>query len=374
MKILPYVLLIAGVSVGLANCKKEQSGNDPYKYQSEVLNLPETPFNYRNQSLPQHFFEAQTGIQQKVTDHGATLGRVLFYDPKLSLTNKTACASCHLQANGFADPKALSVGFDGGLTKRNSSAIINPIDNANFFWDARENNLKTMVLKPIENHVEMGMDNFDALERKLGQLDYYEPLFANAFGDSRVTKERIAEALSQFLNSLFTGNSKFDESNPGSWGVGNTLVFNEDELRGMEVFFNQGRCANCHNPSGSFAFLMEEHFADIGLDATPTDIGLGANQPGMDGMFKIPSLRNVALTAPYMHDGRFATLEQVIDHYNEGIQASPNLNWALRSGSTGTEPLRMGLTEQQQSDLVAFLHTLTDATFIKDPKFSSPFK
>jgi cytochrome c peroxidase len=202
-------------------------------------------------------------------------------------------------------------------------------------------------------------------------MDYYKALFKNAFGDEKVTRERIAEAMSQFLNSMVTAESTFDSANPGGWGVGNSLVFNESEQRGMEIFFNQGRCANCHNPSGDFAFFMQEDFADIGLEANPVDKGLGANQQGMDGMFKIPSLRNVALTAPFMHDGRFKTLEEVVDHYNEGVQASPNLNWSLQGSDS--QPLRMGLNTEQKQDLVAFLHTLTDTHFTKDEKFSNPF-
>jgi len=364
-------MLTLGLGLSLTNCAKQEQQDLPYKYQSEVLNLPEQPYNYGNPTLPAHFTTTQERIRQRVTDHGATLGRVLFYDTKLSLNNKTACASCHDQALGFADGKQFSTGFDGGKTSRNASAIINPAASTAFFWDAREDDLKQMVLQPIKNHVEMGMDNFDALEKKLGQLDYYAPLFENAFGSSAVTRERIAEALSQFMTSMVTAQSKFDSSEPGGWGSGNSLVFNDDERAGMEIFFNRGRCANCHNPAADFAFSFE-NFADIGLDAVPTDIGLGANQQGMNGMFKIPSLRNVALTAPYMHDGRFTTLEQVVNHYSEGIQNSENLNWSLK-GDDGTA-LRMNLTDDEKRQLIAFLHTLTDESFMKDPKYSNPFK
>lgn len=371
MKLLRYISALAGVVVLLSNCQKAQT-DLPYKYESDVLNLPAEPYNYSNPDLPQHMAFERSAIQQKVNDHGATLGRVLFYDPRLSLTNKTACASCHLQDKGFADDKTFSIGFDGGLTKRNSSSIVNPVANNAFFWDARENNLKTMVLKPIENHVEMGMDNFEALEKKLGQLDYYRPLFENAFGDSKVTQERIAEALSQFLNSMVTGRSKFDSADPNGWGVGNSLVFNESERRGMDIFFNQGRCANCHNPAQGVFGFGGSLFADIGLEANPADKGLGANQQGMDGVFKVPSLRNVALTAPYMHDGRFATLNDVLNHYSEGIQESANLDWSLRDNNN--KPVRLNFTEQDKTDLIAFLNTLTDEGFLKDPKYSNPFK
>lgn len=375
MKRLQRMALAAGAMVslfaGLQSCTKDIRQDTPYKYETDALKLPETPFNYSNPTLPNHFASTRQLVQQQVTDQGATLGRVLFYDTKLSLNNKISCASCHDQTKGFADPVQFSTGFDGGKTGRNASSIVNPVSSRAFFWDARESNLKSMVLRPIENHIEMGMDNFDALEKKLGNLDYYKPLFKNAFGDDKVTRERIAEAMSQFLKSMVTANTTFDSSNPGGWGSGNSLVFSDSEQRGMSIFFNEGRCANCHNPAQDFAFFMQEDFADIGLDAQPADKGLGANQEGMDGMFKIPSLRNIALTAPYMHDGRFKTLEEVVNHYSDNIQPSANLNWSLL-GADG-QPLRMNLSADQKADLIAFLHTLTDHEFTKDEKFSNPF-
>lgn len=360
-------LLLFGCLIALSNCKKDP--DLPYKYQTENLNLPDQPYSYRQQDLPAHFFFTQTELLNRVTDHGATLGRVLFYDRALSLNNKIACASCHHQENGFADPRRFSVGFDEGLTKRNANSIINPIATSLFFWDARENDLKSMVLQPIKNHVEMGMDNFDALERKLATLPYYPPLFKNAFGDEQITRERLAEALSQFLNAMVTANSKFDRSEPHGWGSNNLSVFDEQERQGFELFFGSAGCANCHNPTAFSPFGND--WADIGLDVTYTDLGLGANQPGMDGMFKIPSLRNVALTAPYMHDGRFATLMDVVNHYSDNVQTSPNLDWRLRDGEGAR---RLNLTPTQKEALVAFLHALTDEQFTVDPKFSNPFE
>ncbi len=362
-------LLIFGSISLLTNCKKDNVL--PYKYEADVLNLPDQPFKYRDQQLPSHMSHLQVVLQSKVTDHGATLGRVLFYDPKLSLNNKTACASCHLQEKGFADASRFSIGFDGGLTKRNASSITNPADMRTFFWDAREDNLKEMVLQPIKNHVEMGMDNFDALEKKLGLLDYYKPLFQNAFGDETITRDRIAEAMSQFLNSMVSANSPFDTAIPGSWGVQNPGSLTEEEQRGLNLFFGQAQCGVCHNPSAGQGFFNET-FADIGLDKNPADKGLGANTPGMDGMFKIPSLRNIALTAPYMHDGRFATLEEVVDHYSENIEASANLHWTLKDFNG--QPVRMGLAEADKKALVTFLKAMTDQQYINDQKFADPFK
>ncbi len=358
------ILAVTGL-VALSNCKKDP--DLPYKYEANNLNLPSQPYAYRQQTLPAHFSGVAGQLQQLVTDEGATLGRVLFYDPALSLTNNIACASCHHQEDGFADPVRFSVGFDDGLTKRNANSIVNPIASGVFFWDARENDLKAMVLQPIKNHVEMGMDNFDVLEKKLAALPYYPPLFKKAFGDENITRERLADALSQFLNSMVTANSKFDRSEPHGWGSGNLGVFNEQEKQGFNLFFGSAGCANCHNPG----FVGNMGWADIGLDKTYEDKGLGANQPGMDGLFKIPSLRNVALSAPYMHDGRFATLMDVIDHYSDNVQASPNLDWRLRDGD-GARHLNLSQTDKEA--LAAFLETFTDEQFTNDPKFSNPFK
>lgn len=362
-------LLIFGSISLLTNCKKDNVL--PYKYEADVLKLPEQPFNYRDQELPPHMSHLKAELQSKVSDHGATLGRVLFYDPKLSLNNKIACASCHLQEKGFADASRFSTGFDGGLTKRNANSITNLADMQTFFWDAREDNLKEMVLQPIKNHIEMGMDNFDALEKKLGLLDYYKPLFQNAFGDEAVTRDRIAEAMSQFLTSMVSGNSRFDAAIPGSWGVQDPGSLTPEEQHGLNLFFGQAQCGVCHNPTSNLDFFNET-FADIGLDKNPADKGMGANALGMDGIFKIPSLRNVALSAPYMHDGRFATLEEVVDHYSENIEASANLHWTLKDFSG--QPIRMGLSEADKKALVTFLKAMTDQQYINDPKFADPFR
>lgn len=372
---LTTLLLMALFSaLSLYNCGQKDFNDLPYKYQAQGLDLPEEPYNYNTPDLPNHmFFAKQALIDKGISNKVATLGRVLFYEPKLSLTNNVACASCHKQEFGFADPVAFSTGFDGGKTARNASTIINPIEQNALFWDARETDIKQMVMMPIKHSVEMGLDNFEAMERKLSALDYYKQLFKEAFGDDQITRERIAESLSQFVLSMVSGRSKFDEADPNGWGVTNTLVFNDQELEGLNLFFGVARCANCHNPSNSFFGFpnFSESWADIGLETVYEDKGVGENTPGMEGMFKIPSLRNVALTAPYMHDGRFATLMDVVNHYNENIKASGNLHWTLQDGA---QPAKLGLNQEQKEALVAFLKTLTDQQFLNDPKFSSPFK
>jgi cytochrome c peroxidase len=367
-------IFLAGTMLLLANCRKEEQQNS-YKYQSDVLNLPEVTARYSNPNLPEHLSILNQKVQSEVNDEVATLGRVLFYDKKLSLTNNIACASCHHQDKGFADPVQFSKGFDGGLTKRNAGSIVNVAQQSSFFWDGRETDLTQMVLQPVKNHIEMGMDNFDVLESKLAKVGYYDELFEQAFGDKAITSNRIATAMDQFLTSMVSGTSKFDRSKPGGWGGPiDPSVFNDSELRGLNLFFNDAGCANCHNPAQQFFFdpIGNAEWADIGLEKEYTDKGVGENNSTMVGLFKIPSLRNVALTGPYMHDGRFETLMDVINHYNGNIQASVNLDWRLRDGHG--QPRQMNLNESQKNDLIAFLGTLTDAEFMNDPKFSNPFK
>lgn len=370
--------LVAIVCIIMSSCQPEE--NLPYR--SETLNLPETAFQYANPQLPQHL--SFTVDQQKlnsITNDGATLGRVLFYDKKLSVNNKISCGSCHDQAAAFADPVAFSVGFEGKKTSRNALAIANTINQPTFFWDSRTKKLEDLVTQPILNHIEMGMEDLDELEQKLASISYYPALFENAFGSSEVTKERIASAAAQFMNSMISSNSKMDKSMQGG------AQLDEAEQRGQWIFFGQGRCYLCHSGPdfrgepmgfGGFGTMMgsNETWANIGLDETYTDNGIGRTNSDMNGVFKVPSLRNVALTAPYMHDGRFNTLAEVIDHYDGGIEDHPSLDWRLRSSSFGGAegPVRMGLSDQDKADLIAFLHTLTDQDLINDAKFSNPFE
>lgn len=339
-------------------------------------NLPAEKFNYANQDLPFYYTQqnAQLGNvvrtdntpdNNPITDAGATLGRVLFYDRKLSANETIACASCHVQANGFTDPAVLSVGFDGGETGRHSMRLGNAryYERGRFFWDERSVTLEDQVLQPIQDSVEMGM-TLTQLEVRLADAGYYAALFQDAFGDATITSDRIALALAQFVRSLTTYQSEFDEAyvaangNPDNFD----LVFSASEMRGFQIFRGQGRCDRCHSTS---AFVSDD-VHNNGLDvATTGDQGAG------DQEFKAPSLRNVAVAGPYMHDGRFATLDEVVDFYSDGVQDNPNLSNRLRNNN-GTVR-RLNLSNAQKADLVAFLETLTDEVFLADPKFSDPF-
>lgn len=303
-----------------------------------------------------------TPATNPITDAGATLGRVLFYDRRLSVNDKVACASCHSPQFAFADTARLSRGFNGGLTGRHSMGLANArfYQRGRFFWNERAASLEAQVLQPIQDPVEMGMTLPD-LVTKLSLTSYYAPLFQAAFGTPAIDADRISRALSQFVRSLVSGTSRFDQafaSAPPNFNA----IFTADELAGQAIYNNQGGgCVRCH---GTNAFISDD-IHNTGLDATVTDVGAGA------GRFKAPSLKNIALRAPYMHDGRFRTLEEVVDFYNAGIQNNPNLDQRLR-GPNG-QPQRLGLNQTQRNQLVAFLRTLTDDAFVNNPKFQSPF-
>lgn len=355
----------------------DDNGGDGNGDVTGVLNLPATPFNYAGVQLPGYFLnndlirEDNTPNNNPVTNDGATLGRVLFYDKKMSANNTVSCASCHQQENGFSDSAMFSVGFDGGLTGRNSMGLANAryYQNGRFFWDERANTLEDQVLMPIQDHVEMGMTLAD-LEVKLGAEEYYDELFTNAFGDDTVTSNRISLALAQFIRSMVSYESKYDAglaltNNPGA----NFPNFTQSENLGKNLFFsNRTRCSDCHDTN----VFVGDQARNNGLDAVFTDLGVGGvtGNANDTGEFKVPSLRNIELTGPYMHDGRFSTLAQVIQHYNNGVQNSQFLDNRLRQGN-GVR--RLNLNPQESQALIDFLLTLTDNNFIADEKFSDPF-
>ena len=332
--------------------------------------LPETPYDYDGATLPAHLDVSEiTGLDttpadNPITDAGATLGRVLFYDVRLSRNGAVSCSSCHRQDHGFADRERLSAGFEGEPTARNSMALaVARYDrNRQFFWDERAQTLEELALEPIQDLVEMGLA-LDELTARLEATDFYPGLFADAFGTPEVTSDRVARALSQFIRSIVASGSRYDAAREAQGGSpGRPMAgLTEQENLGLELFFGPGRCDQCH--AGDL--FAGRHPTSNGLDTTITDRG------SSNGRFKVVSLRNVALTAPYMHDGRFDTLEDVVRHYNSGIQASPGLDNRLR-GRDG-QPLRLGFSAAERAALVAFLRTLTDSTLATDPRWSDPF-
>ena len=325
--------------------------------------LPDTPYAYANVPLPPHLAVIRTNIPKAnpITDHGATLGRVLFYDKRLSVNNTTACAACHLQEYAFSDPEQFSTGFAGAKTPRNAMGLANGrfFQADHFFWDARVKTLEELILLPIQSPIEMG-STLEQAVAKVAAAAFYPPLFAKAFGTPEVTPERIAKAVAQFIRAMVSYQSKYDEGI--ATGFRN---FTGQEFFGMQLFENQAlRCARCHLTDTQILIFPSNN----GLDVVYADKGVGSiTGDGFDhGLFKPPSLRNVALTGPYMHDGRFATLQDVLQHYSSGIQSHKNLGSFLPEKG-------VNLTARQRDAIEAFLHTLTDPAFITDPKFSDPF-
>ena len=357
-----YVELIDDVSI-------DENTSSDLEILARTLNLPANSFNYENVVLPDYFLnngtaqEDNTPNNNPITNEGATLGRVLFYDNQLSINNAVSCASCHDQSKGFTDVNTLSVGFNGELTARNSMGLANAkfYDNGRFFWDERAASLEEQVLLPIQDAVEMGL-TLEELETKLQNNDYYTVLFTRAFGDEEITSERVSLALAQFVRSMVSYQSKYDEGLAQTNNQNaNFPNFTTSENLGKNLFFsNRTRCSDCHDTNA----FVGDRARNNGLDAVLTDEGRN------DGEFKVPSLRNIELTAPFMHDGRFATLEEVVEHYNSGVQNSADLDGRLRQGN-GVR--RLNLTELEKQSLVDFLKTLTDEEFIFDEKFSDPF-
>lgn len=309
-----------------------------------------------------------------LTEEGVDLGRHLFYDRMLSLDYSKSCSSCHQQAFGFSDPLKLSGGINAQLTERHSMAIANVSWQNAFFWDGRVQTLEEQALLPIQNPVEMGM-NLDSLIARLKASQLYRNKFANAFPNEEISKSTLAKAIAQFEHSLISANSRYDQYKLGM------IDATDQEKRGERLFFTHpepgaslrgGNCGDCHAGTLTFA----NNFSNNGLDAVFSDSGRADfTKMNQDvGKFKIPSLRNVALTAPYMHDGRFSSLEEVLDHYNEHVEQSSTLD-PLMEASNNNPPLHtsLGLTDQEKADIIEFLKMLTDQSFVTDPKHSNPF-
>jgi cytochrome c peroxidase len=305
-----------------------------------------------------------------VTDAGATLGRVLFYDTRLSANNTVACGSCHHQKHAFVDPNRFSKGFDGKLTDRNAPSLVNLryYARGRFFWDERAASLEEQALMPIRSKTEMGQD-LTKLVEVLGKDGQYPGLFRKAFGDDRVTSDRVAKAVAQFVRSLVSYQSKYDEGRAAARSVRDEFAnFTSEENQGKGLFLRH--CASCHMPLGQDAHFVMDRPRNNGLDADykKGDGGVGdiTLQASDAGLFKSPSLRNVEHTAPYMHDGRFANLEEVIDHYSRNVKPHPNVDVRVRR--------RLDFSSSEKAALVAFLKTLSDKKFLTDPKFSDPFQ
>ncbi|NML40605.1 cytochrome-c peroxidase [Chitinophaga sp. G-6-1-13] len=300
-----------------------------------------------------------------VTEDGIALGRRLFYEKALSSTDQMSCATCHQQAKAFTDGKRFSAGADGVLQPRNTMSLANLLWVRQLFWDGRAGSLEEQAVTPLTALHEMGQ-SLVVSAAKLQKLPRYRALFRRAFGSDSITGDRIVKALAQFERTLISANSRYDQYLQGKYqpsvseSNGITLFYaNTDPVRGTRG----AGCAHCHGGPKTYSDL----FHNNGLDSLPADAGRQqiTGQAYDKGRFRVAALCNIALTAPYMHDGRFPDLESVIDHYSEHVIHNETLSPFLQ------QPLL--LTKQEKNDLLAFLHMLTDSAFVTDPRFSNPF-
>lgn len=314
-------------------------------------------------------------VDNPTTEEGVQLGRMLFYEKMLSGDNTMSCASCHQQAFAFTDGEATSKGIDGIAGNRSAMSVQNMLWDSRFFWDGRALSLEEQALGPIQNPIELHQSLKDAVD-KLRASEIYPQWFYRAFGDNEINPDRIAKAISQFERTLISSNSRYDQ-----WQRGE-VQFTNEELRGFQLMVHPeppnlqgGNCSDCHK----FNTFTESEgiLRNNGVDVVVGDIGLEqvSGDPNDRGKMKIPTLRNIEITAPYMHDGRFNTLEEVLDHYNAtDLRNHENVDVLIKSAYNNEIDSTLSLTVQQKTDIIAFLKTLTDQEFLTNPDFSDPFE
>lgn len=331
--------------------------------------LQRAPVPYVFPKLP--FFPAMpAAADNAVTDEGVALGRFLFYDPVLSADSSMACASCHRQEAAFSDgPFTFSKGINGEVQKRNTLPLFNLAWYPALFWDGRAARLETQVFEPVRAHNEMNL-SWKLAAKRIGRQAFYQQQFRAAFGNAPIDSVHIAKAIAQFERTLLSYRSKYDLA------ITNRAEFTPDERAGFELAndMTKGDCLHCHTTDAD-ALGTTGQFSNNGLEAVFTKTGYADNSRGKvtgnaydNGKFKTPSLRNLAFTAPYMHDGRFATLAEVVAFYSTGVHASANVDGRMGTVKQGGAQL----TAVQQRQLVAFLLTLSDSSFVHDPAFAQP--
>lgn len=304
--------------------------------------------------VPYGFPDLVIPTNNPTTVEGASLGEKLFNDPILSFDNTQSCASCHLQIAGFSDTNKFSIGIDGLMGNRNASTIINPGWNTSNFWDGRATTLEDQAFEPIRNPIEMH-NTWINVENILNNNQEYKQLFKNAFDIDYIDSTHVVMAIAQFERTLVSVNSRFDKYLNGE------IQLTPSELNGYAIFNSEkGDCFHCHGTQ----MFTDNLFHNNGLDMDPfSDLGLGmVTGDALDnGKFKTPTLRNIEFTAPYMHDGRFSNLEEVIEHYDNGGHFSSTVDPLMKKIGVG-----LLLTNQEKQDLIAFLLTLSDLEFVTE--------
>jgi cytochrome c peroxidase len=357
MKYALYIFILLGVFLA---CRKDKVG---YKATPYILDIPS------------HFPDMIIPSDNPMTAEGVELGRFLFYEKKLSGDNSMNCATCHMPQNSFSDPNQYSTGIDGMQGNRQSMALINMGWENFFFWDGGKTTLEKQILEPVINPIEMH-ESWKNAVKKLDQDMAYRNMFFRAFGEGGIDSTKAAKAIAQFIRTLISGQSKFDVmykyENSMPLTAAEQSIFQTidvEEWAGYDIFksLDGADCFHCHNGP----LMRVKKFSNNGLLPNAfNDLGRAhvTNNSEDNYKFKVPTLRNIALTAPYMHDGRFANLDEVIEHYSSGIHMSSTIDPLIEFGSQGG----VQLDAQEKYLLKKFLLTLTDNNFVNNPKFKDP--
>lgn len=343
--------------IALAACRKDPPMSEETPYAGP------TPLSL---SIPQYVTDSGDYLvyvaNNPLTVEGVALGRKLFYEKAVSDNYTMACASCHVQEHAFSDPRRFSIGTNGAVGHRQAMAVVNLAFDHFMFWDARVETLEEQAARPVIDLAEM-RNTWPVVVARLQAMPEYPPLFEKAFGSPGVDSVRAGQAIAQFERTLLSFNTRADRF----LYYADSSALTAQEQHGLDLFFRSGHCVDCHRDP-----LFADHaIRNNGLDLVPADPGYGgiSGNPAQIGKFKTPTLRNIAVTAPYMHDGRFATLEEVLDFYAEDVQlGSPNLDNHMTPWLAG----QVNLSAQDRADLVAFLRSLTDDAFLTNPTFSDP--
>ena len=347
-------------AICLLSCKKDKIEYTPAPY---VINVP------------LHFTDMEIPLDNPMTAEGIELGRYLFYEKKLSGNNSMNCAGCHKIENAFAENTQYSVGIDGFTGTRNSMPLFNMGWEEFFTWDGSKNTLEEQILEPVPNPIEMHQDWKSATDKLSGDVIYRNRFF-RAFGEEGIDSMKVAKAIAQFLRTIISSSSKYDVMYKFEYGISLTTAETQllqsiepEQWAGYDLFksLNGADCFHCHNGP----LMRVKKFSNNGLDEFFSDLGREIVTGSADdkGKFKVPTLRNIELTAPYMHDGRFNTLDEVIEHYSSGIHVSSAIDPLIEFANQGG----VQLDAQEKFFLKKFLLTLTDTVFINNPNFKDPF-
>jgi cytochrome c peroxidase len=368
----PVLTALAGILV-LTACRRDEPQPAPPSNIGTPYDL-DIPSNLPPMDIP---------ADNPLTVEGVALGRYLFYDKRLSGDNGMSCGSCHSPSLSFTDGKAVPKGIDSIPGPRSTMPLINEGYNHYYFWDGRAATLEDQILQPVRNIIEMHETWPNAMS-ELQADPAYPTLFQRAFGTDQIDSLLVAKAIAQFVRTLISGNSPFDKFQRGEGiispdaQVGYALFQQEGGAPGQTIpvagstpVIGQGGadCFHCHAPAAGL--FTDEQFHNNAIDTVFYDPGrFGVtNDPDDLGKFKTPTLRNIMVTAPYMHDGRFATIDQVLDHYEDGGYASPTVDPFMKFTSPD---MNLGLTPQKRQQVIAFLNSLTDEEFLTNPAFTDP--